>query len=193
MKFTKISVHDPGINNIECVSFLIPAGWHADGGVKWYPNYSILANLLMKVTDPQTGAAIEFLPIQNFTYLSHPVMPMQPGQNYLGNIVWEPVRDVPTLVQTFYMNDALPQLRQARMIGAEELEKVERLVAQNWGGQSQVKVQRVRYEYQVNGRPWQEDVYATIVYTPTQLGVFWSVTSAYSFRALRECSTSSRR
>jgi len=27
LKFTRLSVKDPGINNIEAVSFLIPAGW----------------------------------------------------------------------------------------------------------------------------------------------------------------------
>ena len=46
LKFTRLSVKDPGINNIEAVSFLIPAGWKVEGGMKWFPNYSILANLL---------------------------------------------------------------------------------------------------------------------------------------------------
>jgi hypothetical protein len=39
LKFTRLSVEDPGINNIiEAISFLIPAGWKAEGGVQWFPS-----------------------------------------------------------------------------------------------------------------------------------------------------------
>ena len=38
LKFTRLSVKDPGINNIEAVSFLIPAGWKVEGGIKWFPS-----------------------------------------------------------------------------------------------------------------------------------------------------------
>ncbi len=37
MKCTRLSVKDPGINNIEAISFLIPAGWKSEGGVQWFP------------------------------------------------------------------------------------------------------------------------------------------------------------
>ena len=33
-----------------------------------------------------------------------------------------------------------------------------------------------------DGRPWEESVYCTLVYTNWQLGTLWSVHSAYSFR-----------
>jgi hypothetical protein len=183
MKFTLLSVKDPGINNIEAVSFLIPAGWKTEGGVQWFPDYSILANLLMRVTDPQTGAAIEFLPVQNFTHLSNPVVPMQRGTNYMGNIVWEPIGDIPTIVQTFYVPQTLPHLQNARVVTQDDLPKVAAAYARMYGGQSQVKSGRVRYEYEANGKPWEQDIYMTMVYTPWQLGVMWSVPSSYSFRA----------
>jgi hypothetical protein len=183
MKFTRLSIHDPGINNIEACSFLIPAGWKADGGIQWFPNMSILANLLMKVTDPQTGTTIEFLPMQNFTYITNPTIPMQQGTNYMGNLVGNPPRNIPEFVQTWYLPQAMPQLRQARIVGGEDLPKVSQLVAQAYGGQSTVKTSRVRYEYMVNGAPWQEDVFVTLVFTNWQMGTLWSVYSAYSVRA----------
>jgi hypothetical protein len=40
LKFTRLSVKDPGINNIEAVSFLIPAGWKVEGGMKWFLVYT---------------------------------------------------------------------------------------------------------------------------------------------------------
>ena len=183
MKFTRISVKDPGINNIEAVSFLAPAGWKIEGGIQWFHDYSILANLLMRVSDPQSGAAIEFLPVQNFTYIEQPVMPMQRGQNYMGCIVWEPVSDVPTFVQTFYVAQALPHLRGARVAGRQRLDKVAGEVSRQSGGQSQVIAERVRYQFNDNGRSWEEDVYVTLVFTRWQLGTMWTVHSAYSLRA----------
>lgn len=183
MKFTRVGIRDPGINNIEAISFLIPAGWKTEGGVQWFHDYSVLANLLMKITDPQSGAQIQYLPIQNFTFLSNPVMPMQNGTNYMGNIVWPPTADVNELVQTFYVGQITPHLKGATLVGQQELPKIEQIVAASWGPESKVKASRVRYEYQVGGRPWEEDVYMTIVFTPNNMGVFWSVTSSYAFRA----------
>lgn len=186
MKFTRLSVHDPGINNIEAVSFLIPAGWKTEGGIQWYPNYSVLASLNMRITDPQTGAAIEFLPHQNFTWLNQMAVPMAPGTNYLGNILWQPIGDIPTFIQTFYVPNVLSHLRGARPVGGEELPKVAAEIAKQYGGASTVKSARVRYEYQNAGQPWAEDVYITLVYTPWQLGTLWGIQSAYAFRAPRD-------
>jgi hypothetical protein len=183
LKFTRLSVKDPGINNIEAVSFLIPAGWKVDGGIKWFPNYSVLANLLLRVTDPQTGAVIEFLPVQNFTWLTRMVVQMQPGTNYLGNILMQPVGDVPRFIQFYYMPQVLRHLQGAKAISRENLPKVAAEVARSYGGQSTVKSERIRYEYQAGGRTWEESVYCTLVYTNWELGTLWSVHSAYSFRA----------
>jgi len=183
VRFTRLSVKDPGINNIEAVSFLIPAGWKAEGGVQWFPDFSVLANLLMKVTDPQTGATIEFLPIQNFTWLTQMVVPMNPGTNYLGNILYQPVTDLAQFIQIFYVSGALRQLQNARIVSSEDLPKVAALVAQTHGGPCTAKSGRIRYEYQAGGQPWEEDVYVTLVYTPMQQMTLWSVTSAYAFRA----------
>jgi hypothetical protein len=183
MKFTRVSVKDPGINNIEAVSFLAPVGWKVEGGVQWFHDYSILANLLMRVSDPQSGAAIEFLPMQNFTYIDQPVMPMQRGQNYMGCIVWEPVGDVASFVQTFYVPQTLRHLQGARVAGRQRLDKVAQEVSRQYGGQSQVVAEKVRYQFSHNGLPWEEDVYVTLVFTKWQMGTMWSVYSAYSFRA----------
>jgi hypothetical protein len=183
LKFTRLSVKDPGINDIEAVSFLAPAGWKTEGGVQWFPDHSVLANLLMRVTDPQTGAVIEFLPLQNFTWLTQMVVPMQPGTNYLGNILWPPIDDVREFIKAFYTPTALKQLQRARIVSMQSLDKVAAQVARSYGGQSSVNSARVRYEYETAGKAWEEDVYCTLVYTPNPLGTLWSVSSAYAFRA----------
>jgi hypothetical protein len=170
------------MNNIEAVSFLIPAGWHTHGGVQWFPDYSILANLLMKITDPQTGAQIEFLPLQNFTWLNQMVVAMRPGTNYLGNILWQPITDIPTFIRTFYAPQTSRQLQHATHVSIENLPKVANEAAQHQAGGSATAA-RVRYEYMMNSQPWEEDVFVTLTFFPWQLGTIWSVSAAYAFRA----------
>ena len=180
VKFTRISVRDPGANNIEAVSFLIPAGWKTEGGIQWLPDHLILANLLMKVTDPGTGASIEFLPSQYFQWL--PGMSMPQGANYMGSVIWPPIQDPPEFVRTMYVPGPLRRLRGARIIKMEELPKVSAEMSRYHGATA--RCVRVRYEYQDGGETWEEDVYVTLVHTATQTGAFWSG-SAHSFRAHR--------
>lgn len=183
LRFSRLSVTDPGMNGIEAVSMLVPAGWRAQGGIQWFPEFSVQANLLLTVSDPATGAAVEFLPVQNFTYLTHMLVPMPRGANYLGNILWEPVPDIAQFVQTFYLTGALRHLQGGRQTGAAELPGIAQAVAQGYGGQSTVRAGRVRYEFSRDGRPWEEDVYVTLAFTPFQLGTLWGVHGAHSFRA----------
>ncbi len=183
LRFTKLSIHDPGINNIEAISFLIPEGWKSDGGVTWFPNHSILANLLLTITDPATGGQIQTLPIQNFTWIDNPVMPMQVGSNYLGNIVHQPIRDIPEFIRAMYVPEALPHLRGAQQVSAEPLPAVAQQIVQNYGGMSQAVAAKVRYAYQRSGVPWTEDVFVALVFTNGPGSCIWSVNTAYAFRA----------
>lgn len=183
LRMTRLSVKDAGMNNIEAVSFLIPKGWTTEGGVKWFPDHSILANLLMKVTDPATGAQVEFLPSQNFTWIENPVMPLQEMSNYMGNLVHRPIRDVPEFVRIMYTREATPHLAGARQVEVEELSRIAQQMSQAYGGQAQVKAQRVRYEYERAGAPWEEDVFVVLVSNTMQGITIWSNTSAYAFRA----------
>jgi hypothetical protein len=182
LKLTRLSVRDPGINNIEAISFLIPSGWKAEGGVQWFPDFRILACLLMRVTDPQTGAAVEFLPLQNFTWMSQMVVPMQPGTNYLGNVLWPPITDIPQFIQSFYFSSTLRHLQNARQVAYEDLPALAALAAQTSGAPN-ARAGRVRYEYVAGGQGWEEDVYVTLLYTPLPGMTLWSVNSARSFRA----------
>jgi hypothetical protein len=185
MKFTRLSVKDPMAGNIEAVSFLVPVGWKAEGGVKWYPDHNIQANLLMKIIDPQTGAAIEFLPSQWFSWPAATVMAIPQGANYLGNVVWPPIHDVPEFIRTFYFSGALARLQTARIVANENQQKLADQMSREPGGPPLARCTRVRYEYQEGEHRWEEDVYITLAYTPTQISTYWSVGRSYSFRAHR--------
>jgi len=183
LRFTRLTVRDPGINNIEAISFLIPEGWKAEGGVQWFPDYSRLANLLMTITDPKTGAQIQFLPIQNFTWTDQWAVPIAEGTNYMGNIVHRPVMDVPEFIRLFFTREALPHLAAARQVRSEELPRVAEEVSKAWNGQARVSAARVRYEYERAGKAWEEDVFVTLVASSGSGFTIWSDSTAYSFRA----------
>jgi hypothetical protein len=194
LKLKRLSIKDPGINNIEAVSFLIPEGWTHEGGITWMHDYSILANLRLRISEPTGAAQIEFLPLQNFTWIDNPPFPMQLFSNYMGNVVHPPVRDAAEFVRTMYFPQALPHLQRARQVETERLESVERQYAAaaeqapggGAGGQASVYSGRVRYEFEHEGKQWEEDVYVFLSYYSGQGMTMWSVGSAYSFRAPRD-------
>ena len=179
-KFTRLSVKDPEIHNREAFSLLIPAGWKAEGGVQWLTDYFRLANLLIKITDPGTGAAIEFLPSMDFSWLRTVSYP--PGTNYMGNTIWPPIQDPQEFVQTMYVPGPLARLNGARMLKKEDFPKVSAEMSRFHG--TQARFSRVRYEYQDGGQAWDEDVYVTLLYSQSPIGIYWSG-MAHSFRAPR--------
>lgn len=182
LKLTRLAVHDPRVNNIEAVSMLIPAGWKAEGGIQWYTHFRILACLIMRITDPQTGAGIEFLPLQRFIWIHQPIVPMAPGSNYLGSVVSQPITDVPRFIQAFYGSESLARLGNARVAGTQDLPEVANLMAQV-NQASLAKAARVRYEYESGGQTWEEDVYCALSFYNLPQLVIWHVDHAYAFRA----------
>jgi len=191
LKLKRLSIKDPGINNIEAVSFLIPEGWNHEGGITWMHDYSILANLRLRISEPSGAAQIELLPLQNFTWIDNPPLPMQLFSNYMGSVVHPPIRDAAEFVRTMYFAQALPHLQRAKQVQVERLEKVERQYAAAAepapaGGQASVYSGRVRYEFEHEGKQWEEDVYVFLSYYTGQGMTLWSVGSAYSFRAPKD-------
>lgn len=183
VKLTRYAVRDPGVDNIEAVSFLIPAGWRAEGGIRWFPELRVLANLLMRISDPQTGAAIEFLPVQFYFYRKMPLQ--QPnGSSYMGRVLWPPIQDITQFIQTMYLGGPLARLRGARRVAVQDMPQVAAL-ARQLESASHAKSEKIRFEYEEQGQAWEEDVYLTLVYQFVQDMAIWRSDRAYSFRAPR--------
>src|SRR5688572_52249 len=62
LRFTPLSVKDPGINNLEAVRFLVPSGWKVEGGVVWMMDHWIQASLSMRISNPNGSESITILP-----------------------------------------------------------------------------------------------------------------------------------
>jgi hypothetical protein len=146
-------------------------------------DFATLANALVRVSDPQTSAAVEWLPYQQFVFIPNPPMPMQPWQNYMGQLVLQPIVDGPTFVQAFWMGNALSHLRGARLVEQEDLPKLAAEFVRRFGGPAQAKGYRLRYEYDRNGRPWEEDVVFALLFSGSPDIQSWYVNFANARRA----------
>ena len=89
MRFNRVAIHDPEVDNIEGASVLVPEGWTLGGGFQWMPMFSQQADLLIRVGDPVTGASVITLPTQRFVWTTQPLnMPI--GSNWLGSVLLPP-------------------------------------------------------------------------------------------------------
>ena len=125
VKFSRVSVHDEQMNNMEAFSVLVPEGWDEEAGVTWDPTLAELAYLQLKVSDPQSGAELQFLPPQKYVYMPNPVMPLQEGANYMGSIVGTPITDLDQYVRTVYASGVLPELQEASIVSRQEVSNIE--------------------------------------------------------------------
>ena len=92
MRFNRVAIHDPDVNNIEGASLLVPEGWTVGGGFHWTPDFSQQADLLIQVNDPNTGASAFTLPSQQFVWTTQP-LEMPVWSNWLGSVLLPPAGD----------------------------------------------------------------------------------------------------
>lgn len=179
------TLRDPAANNCLAFSCLLPEGWQAQGHIQWMHEFSVLANLVLHASDPSSGAMIEWLPTQHFSYTDQMPGLLRPGQNWMGAIVAAPVTDPAWFVDGFWAPQALPHLRNRRPSAREDFPILAaQAVANDPGWQAQAV--RLRYAFDHQGQPWEEDVHFTLAYAPITGGVaMWNVQSAYTCRAPR--------
>lgn len=182
MKFNKETILDPAIINIEGASMLLPEGWKREGGFVWMPDFSTQANLIIRVSDPDTGASGQTLPGQNFVWVPpSPFSSMQPGLNYLGAVVLPPPGHPAECVQMAFMSGPLQHLRGAQIMWAADLQGYTAELSRSVTDMT-VQTSRLRYAFEWNGRGWEEDVYLIATFSPMpELTLWWC--GGWSLRA----------
>lgn len=172
MRFHRIAIHDPEVNNIEGASLLVPEGWTVGGGFHWTPDFSQQADLLIQVTDPSTGASAFTLPSQQFVWTTQPLM-MPVGSNWLGSVLLPPPRDAFEFVRGIYLPGPLQHLGGARIVGVEDLPQAAAEISRTAGPTRTVRVTRLRHAYEWGGRAWEEEVTINLVYEQPNVVMFW--------------------
>lgn len=183
--FRRYTVFDPASNGIAAMSLLVPSDWEASGEVQWLPLWARLAFLQTRVRDPLTGLTINWLPIQNFMYFTPPAGFEVPiGGNYQGKSFMPPITDPLQFVREFWMPDTLSHLQNATVIGVQEQPVIAQEFIRGFGGPADAGAWRIRYEYQVDGVPWEQDVAFSLLWSGSD-PVSWFVNFASTATAPR--------
>jgi hypothetical protein len=184
MKFVRQSVRDPAAGNVEAFVFLQPVGWQSEAAVEWTPAWSTLAFMRTRVVDPKSGLTIEFLPYQNFIWFQAPGgFQAARGGNYQGKMYWPPIKDPQEFVRKFWIPKTLPHLAKAKLVRKESVPKMAAEFKRRFGGPATASGHRLRYEFERDGKTWEEDVQFGLLFSGSAQLTTWYVNFATSVRA----------
>ena len=162
------TVRDAMAVHKDALTFLKPKGWTVKGGVQWYLNLSHQACVELKIANPNGLEQIETFPWCRFAHFTNPVIPMQPGHNYMGDIILAPIDDPREAVRQL----TIPNLRaqyKPRIVGYTDMPDVAKTLSAMHGGAT-VKAGKVRLEYAIGGTMVEEDIYLSIYSLSANLG-----------------------
>lgn len=184
LRFFPQVITDPFAGNAAAILFLAPEGWQYQAQVQWLPEWSRAAFLQTTVSDPVSGVAIDWLPIQDFIWFPAPVGFEAPiGGNYQGKMYVPPVTDPGQFVTDFWMPGVLAHLQGAQLVNVAQVPQIAEEFKAGFGGPADAAAYRLRYEYQQNGQTWEEDVSFALLYSGSADLTSWYVNFAYTIRA----------
>ena len=184
LHFFPQSIIDPAAENRVAFYFLAPDGWSYDAGVEWMPEWSRSAFLRTRVSDPVTGATVEWLPIQDFIWFEAPAGAEAPiGGNYQGKMYVPPVTDPVQFVNDFWLQGALAHLAGGQLVSITDVPRIAEEFKVGYGGPADAAAYRLRYEYQQGDQTWEEDVSFALLYAGGAPITSWYVNFAYTVRA----------
>ena len=184
MTLARRVVMDPQVGNRPGFEYFVPSGWRAQGAVAWDQNSSMLANMRLEIADPKTGIQLSWLPTSHFSFLQNPPGQIEIGGNWMGATFMPPPQDPNQFVQMYWVPKALTHLRGKQPSIVEQRPQVAREFIRGQNGWT-ANALRLRYEYQMEGRPWEEDLYFVLNFAPNQgTGIYtWNVQAAVACRA----------
>ncbi|HEX9784345.1 MAG TPA: PDZ domain-containing protein [Opitutaceae bacterium] len=172
LKFTRVVIRDPAVNNLDSFVFLLPEGWQHTGQIVWMHDWAILANTRLTVTEPRSGATLAYLPVLDFIWFQPlPGLGINPGQNYIGKMYLGPITDPVQFVEVFWAPQVLPHLQGRRPVKITELPRLGEEFGRRYGGPGQGRGYRLRYKFDHQGRPWAEEVTFALLFTPPNSGI----------------------
>ncbi len=184
VRFERWQISDLMAGGAIAVRYLAPSGWQSTGVVEWLPQWQRLVNVQTRVVDPSTGLTIEWLPVQDFIWFQAPAGLEAPiGSNYQGKAYVPPVTDPAQFVADFWMPGMLAHLQSATLVSSQQVPAVAAEFKLQFGGPADAAAYRLRYEYNQNGQPWQEDVSFALLYAGGPELTSWYVNYAYTVRA----------
>lgn len=178
-----IAIIDPAAENRVAFTFLAPDGWSYEGAVRWLPEWVRTAFLQTRVSDPVSGVTVEWLPIQDFIWFEAPAGFEAPiGGNYQGKMYVPPVTDPAQFVNDFWLPNVLAHLQGATLVSVTNVPQIAEEFRVGFGGPADAGAWRLRYEYDLNGARWEEDVSFALLWSGTTEITRWYANFAWTVR-----------
>ena len=191
LRFKTFRVMDrPDMIGGEALSLLIPASWEGEGSVFWRLHPTMPAGALIRLRNPAGCEAFESWPAQPYSWGGMLAMTGFPeGSNYLGNEVRPPAANAFDYIERY----VLPRVRSGlsfRVVARAEMsELAAALRAQSAATgnylPTEITAGRVRIEYELDGRPIEEDFYCALtkIFLPGGNMVIWNADQLGAMRA----------
>lgn len=191
LRFKTFRVMDrPDMIGGEAVSMLIPAEWTGEGMVVWRLHPTMPAGINVRFRNPNGAEAFAAWPAQPYSWGGMLAMTGFPeGSNYLGN----EVRPPPANAFEYLERYVLPQVRAGiplRVADRAEMPELANAIrAQNAAEgnlvPTEVSAGRVRVEYELEGKPVEEDFYCSLnkIFLPGGNMVIWIADQLGALRA----------
>tara|TARA_R110002126_G_scaffold16625_2_gene66303 strand:- start:4559 stop:5758 length:1200 start_codon:yes stop_codon:yes gene_type:complete len=180
MHLGKHTLRDPGNQNMESHTVLVPEGWTLEGGVTWTPENAIAYVHVDATVAGPDGHAVEYHPNGSYTYFETSLQFPQPeiGATVEGKTFLSPSETPREYVRNTLLPAARPKARHAKVTRVREVKEVrqvwedllgpmireqEQMNAMNafTGLTMQVKTTiaapRIRVRYTENGTQFEED------------------------------------
>jgi len=197
-------IEDPMVNNWPAYTLLVPEGWHFEGGVHWNQDPwtmvspTILAHApgglpgLLLYPEGSYVAGIREARIQMVSGIEGGAdwinQQFAEGNIYMGKeirIFARPVDYIKRFVIPLYRK----QLAQAQVVSVQDAPKFAKIYLDSASGsegiQPSAEAVKVRFQYDLNGQPVDEDMYCAITSYPLPGGVVFWVANVVSFAAPR--------
>lgn len=182
---------DPRYIGGEISHYLIPAGWKSKNDVAWdLSNISFLLNIRMRIYDPNSPSSLENYPDLRYCWSNAPAFrQFPPGSKYFDAVIRRPIEDPAEALKSIVIPTYRPDLQNAKITEQEKLPKLAQSTFDAMfkapGTQALVKALRVRYEYELDHQPVQEDFVIVLAMTqnPRTGLINWTLTHLGSMRA----------
>ncbi len=186
---------DP-VSGMEAFRLLIPKAWQAQGQITWSANPALPAQARFRFSSPTGIEEFNLFPTQAYYWTNNRLFltTNPPGTLRFNTLVMSPV-DLHTAFTKVVIPGGRPGVKGIKIIKRSEVPELSAIARGQpvQGVRSHADGGKMRIEYQENGRPIEEEIYAAVTQFITDLpgsagspGYFinyWYVDYVFSFRA----------
>lgn len=195
--FVTYKYTDP-MTGMEAFRLLIPKGWQAQGQIAWSANPALPAQARFRFFNPNGTGEFNLFPTQAYFWTNNRLFltTNTPGTLRFNTLVMSPMD-----LQSAFTKVIIPQARSKasglRIVKTNEVPELAKIARGQpvQGVRSYASGGKMRIEYQENGRPMEEEIYAAVSQFVTDLpgstlapGYFinyWYIDYVFSFKAAK--------